>query len=74
MHGKGAYMARTQFHESSISVPLPNLMEIQTQSYDWFFKEALRELFDEISPVEDITGENYSLSFDDYSLGQPKIT
>ncbi len=67
-------MARTQFHESSVSVPLPNLMEIQTQSYDWFFKEALRELFDEISPVEDITGENYSLSFDDYTLGQPKIT
>ena len=67
-------MARKQFHESSISVPLPNLMEIQTQSYEWFFKEALRELFDEISPVEDITGENYSLSFDDYTLGQPKIT
>ncbi|MEK7183941.1 MAG: DNA-directed RNA polymerase subunit beta [Patescibacteria group bacterium] len=67
-------MARKQFHESSISVPLPNLMEIQTQSYEWFFKEALRELFDEISPVEDITGESYSLSFDDYTLGQPKIT
>ena len=66
-------MARKQFHESSVSVPLPNLMEIQSQSYEWFFAEALRELFDEISPVEDITGENYSLSFDDYTLGQPKI-
>jgi DNA-directed RNA polymerase subunit beta len=52
---------------------LPNLVEIQTKSYEWFFKEGLRELLDEISPVEDFTGEIYSLSFLDYYLDKPRI-
>lgn len=52
---------------------LPNLIEVQTDSYDWFFKEGLRELFDEISPIEDFTGEAMSLSFGDYYLGDPKV-
>ena len=49
-------------------------MEIQTESYDWFFTEGLRELLDEVSPIEDITGENYLLEFGEYSLGQPKMS
>ena len=52
---------------------LPNLIEVQTQSYNWFFKEGLRELFDEISPIEDFTNEALSLSFGDYYLGEPKV-
>lgn len=52
---------------------LPNLVEIQTKSYDWFFKEGLRELFDEISPIEDFTGELYSLTFGKYYLEKPKV-
>ncbi len=52
---------------------LPNLVEIQTKSYDWFFKEGLNELFDEISPIEDFTGELYSLSFGKYFLEKPKV-
>ena len=52
---------------------LPNLIEIQTKSYDWFFKEGLRELLDEISPIEDFTAENYSLTFGEYYLEKPKI-
>ncbi len=52
---------------------LPNLIEIQTKSYDWFFKEGLRELLDEISPIEDFTGEMYSLEFSNYYLEKPKV-
>ncbi len=52
---------------------LPNLIEIQTKSYEWFFKEGLRELLDEISPVEDFTSELYSLTFGDYYLDKPRI-
>ena len=52
---------------------LPNLIEVQTKSYDWFFKEGLRELLDEISPIEDFTAENYSLTFGEYYLEKPKI-
>jgi DNA-directed RNA polymerase subunit beta len=57
----------------SKQVSLPNLIEVQTQSYNWFFTEGLRELFDEISPIEDFTGEVMSLSFGDYFLGDPKV-
>lgn len=64
---------RKQFNKSPVSVPLPNLMEIQTDSYDWFFREGLKELLEEITPVEDITGENYLLEFGDYTLSQPKV-
>ncbi len=52
---------------------LPNLIEVQTKSYDWFFKEGLRELLDEISPCDDFTGEMFSLTFGDYYLEKPKI-
>lgn len=52
---------------------MPNLVEIQTKSYEWFFREGLRELLDEISPVEDFTGELYSLTFGDYYLDSPRI-
>lgn len=50
---------------------LPNLIEIQTASYQWFLDEGLREMFQDISPIEDFTG-NLVLEFIDYSLGEPK--
>ncbi|KYD20730.1 DNA-directed RNA polymerase beta subunit [Caldibacillus debilis] len=52
---------------------MPNLIEIQTSSYKWFLEEGLREMFRDISPIEDFTG-NLSLEFVDYSLGEPKYT
>ncbi len=50
---------------------LPNLIEIQTASYQWFLDEGLREMFQDISPIQDFTG-NLVLEFIDYSLGEPK--
>src|SRR5690606_14625640 len=50
---------------------LPNLIEIQQKSYQWFLDVGLREMFQEISPIEDYTG-NLVLEFIDYSLGEPK--
>ncbi len=52
---------------------LPNLIEIQHRSYQWFMDEGLRELFRDISPISDFTG-NLLLEFIDYSLGEPKYT
>lgn len=52
---------------------LPNLIEIQTKSYEWFLEEGLRDMFRDISPIEDFTG-NLSLDFVDYSLGEPKYS
>jgi len=50
---------------------LPNLIEIQQKSYNWFLREGLREMFGDISPIQDFTG-NLVLEFIDYSLGEPK--
>ncbi len=62
---------RIQFTKPKFTVPLPNLIEVQTQSYDWYFKEGIRELLDEISPVEDFTGKVLTLEFGDYALDSP---
>ncbi|MDD2421145.1 MAG: DNA-directed RNA polymerase subunit beta [Heliobacteriaceae bacterium] len=50
---------------------MPNLIEIQQNSYRWFLKEGLREIFHDISPIQDFTG-NLVLEFIDYNLGEPK--
>ncbi len=50
---------------------MPDLVELQLKSYDWFVNTGLREIFDDVSPIEDFTG-NLVLEFGDYSLGEPK--
>jgi len=52
---------------------LPNLIEIQQKSYQWFLDEGLKEMFQDISPIQDFTG-NLVLEFVDYSLGEPKYS
>ncbi|MBE3552681.1 MAG: DNA-directed RNA polymerase subunit beta [Kyrpidia tusciae] len=54
-------------------LPLPNLIEIQQNSYRWFLEEGLREMFQDISPITDFTG-NLVLEFVDYTLGEPKYS
>jgi DNA-directed RNA polymerase subunit beta len=52
---------------------LPNLVEIQLKSFDWFLERGLRELFHNFSPIEDFTG-NLSLELVDYYLDKEKYT
>jgi len=54
-------------------VPVPNLVELQRDSYEWFLQEGLRELFESFSPIYDFTG-NISLELLDYTLGEPKYS
>lgn len=67
----GQHRQRRSFARINEVLELPNLIEIQTASYEWFLEEGLREMFRDISPIEDFTG-NLSLEFIDYSLGDPK--
>ena len=53
-------------------IQVPNLITIQLDSYEWFKREALRELFDEVSPILDFTGNRLELRFGDYSFHEPK--
>ncbi|WP_342507155.1 DNA-directed RNA polymerase subunit beta [Sporosarcina sp. FSL K6-2383] len=67
----GQHRQRRSFARISEVLDLPNLIEIQTASYEWFMEEGLREMFRDISPIQDFTG-NLSLEFIDYQLGDPK--
>src|SRR5436309_1099476 len=55
-------------------LPIPNLIELQLDSFNWFLEKGLRELFDEISPIKDFTGKVMELQFLDYEFGPPKYT
>jgi DNA-directed RNA polymerase subunit beta len=52
--------------------PLPHMVQIQVDSYEVFKKEGLRELFDEISPITDFTGNRLEMRFTDYHFDEPK--
>jgi DNA-directed RNA polymerase subunit beta len=67
----GRHRQRRSYARISEVLELPNLIEIQTASYQWFLEEGLKEMFQDISPIEDFTG-NLSLEFVDYSLSDPK--
>jgi len=61
-----------KFGSSTSVIEPPLLTEVQLNSYDWFVKTGLKELFEEISPVFDYTGKELALSFLDYYFDEPK--
>ncbi len=62
---------RVSFGKIEEILDMPNLIEIQQKSYQWFLDEGLREMFRDISPIQDFTG-HLVLEFIDYALGDPK--
>ncbi|MBX2866985.1 DNA-directed RNA polymerase subunit beta [Candidatus Kaiserbacteria bacterium] len=55
-------------------VDLPDLIEPQRESYKWFIEEALKEVFQEFSPIADYSDKKFELLFNKYEVGQPKCT
>ena len=53
---------------------MPNLIEMPRRSYERFLREGLRELFDEISPIDDFTGGRMELRFGEYRFEEPKYS
>ena len=71
----GKKRVRRNYARVLTNVELPNLIEIQTKSFDWFLKEGIKELFQEISPIKDHSdGEKFELYFLDYEFDEPKYT
>ena len=58
---------RMSFSRSSFNLELPNLVEIQTKSFEWFLKEGLMEVLRDVSPITDYSG-NLSIDFISYSI------
>lgn len=53
-------------------IVLPNLIEVQLDSYRWFLDEGIRELLDEMSPIVDFSGKKLELQFLEHSVEEPK--
>ena len=58
---------RMSYQRQKEVLEMPNLIEVQKRSYEWFLEEGLREVFDDISPIEDYSG-HLSLEFKDFEL------
>ena len=54
-------------------IDVPNLVELQLDSFKWFLEEGLNELFNSFSPIYDYSG-NTSISLLDFTLGEPKYS
>lgn len=67
----GNKATRRDYSQVSGSLDLPNLVEIQTEAYEWFKKEGLPEVFNEIYPIVS-HNENVRLRFINYSFDEPK--
>ena len=62
---------RKSYARNKQILEMPNLIEVQRKSYQWFLEEGIREIFDDVFPISDFTG-SLSLEFVGYSLGKPK--
>ena len=67
--GKGMRMSYSRQKEV---LEMPNLIEVQKDSYQWFLKEGLKEVFDDISPIADYSG-HLSLEFVDFTLCESDV-
>ena len=65
---------RKYFTEVNDTMELPDLIDIQKSSFDWFMKKGLTELFDEVSPITDYQETSFELHFTDYSFDEPKYS
>ncbi len=64
---------RKFFTDSKEILDIPNLINHQQQSFDWFVEEGLGEIFAEVNPIEDYTGTKLELRFKDYKFEDPKM-
>ncbi len=67
----GTKRERRSYSKVKSNIELPNLIKVQTESFDWFIQKGLAELFRDISPIQNFT-ENIELYFEDYEFDTPK--
>ena len=69
---KSGKSSRMSYARQKEVVQMPNLIEVQTDSYKWFLEEGLNEVFDDISPITDYSGK-LSLDFVDFTLCEDEV-
>src|SRR5690606_4673996 len=65
---------RRVFGTNAPEMEMPTLIDMPRRSYERFLREGLRELFDEVSPIEDFTGGRMELRFGEYRFEEPKYS
>ena len=71
----GKKRVRRNYSRVQTNVELPNLIEVQTESFKWLLEDGLKQLFKEISPIKDHgDGEKFELYFRDYEFDAPKYS
>ena len=65
---------RVSFSRNRQVLDLPNLISVQTESYDWFIKKGLKEVFEDISPITDYAGTMVLEFVDYYFDSEPKYS
>lgn len=65
-------LSKRKFFRKHLMVSLPNLIEAQKNSYEWFLKKGFKELLDEVNPIKDFTGKDLELTISNYYLDEPK--
>lgn len=68
------YRERRDFSRVNNSLDLGGLLEIQTKSYNWFIRDGIKEVLEEISPVENFSGTLSLERFGEYSFDEPRHT
>ena len=69
----GDHRERRTFSKTKNTLELTDLLEIQKKSYAWFLEEGIKEIFEDLFPVESFTG-NISLEFGEYSFDEPRYS
>jgi DNA-directed RNA polymerase subunit beta len=69
----GARTERLSFAKIPEVLPLPDLLSVQHESFDWFLERGLREIFEEVSPIEDFTG-TLALELTDHRFDEPTLS
>ena len=69
----GKNSTRRDYSKVSGALPLPNLVEIQTDSFKWFITEGIKEVFEDIYPISNYSG-NIRLKYLDFEFGKPKYS
>ena len=66
--------ARVFFTGTDSAIAMPNLIAHQEDSWRWFVEDGLSEIFSEINPIDDYTGQKLALRFGSYHFDEPKTT
>ena len=73
-NGQGTEESTRSYAATNTVLDVPNLIQVQIDSFEWFKADGLKDLFDEISPIEDSPGARFELSLGDHYFEDPKYT